>query len=251
MSLPRFYTPDLPSHGTVALEPSETQHASNSLRMSVGDAAILFNGQNQEAKAEVIEANRKTIKFQLEERVELSRELPAELTVVVALPKGDRQKSLVESLVQIGVHRLTPLQTSRSVAKANDKALERLQRWVIESCKQCGRNQLMHIAPNATLTDIVQEPPDDSERRPLFAHPYPLENHPAPLALAEVMAQQSQGDQSTPTALRVLIGPEGGLSESESALLADSGWQQFSLGPRILRVETAAICSVAQIAGYL
>lgn len=246
MSLPRFFCLNLPAEGVVELDSEEAQHASNALRMTEGAAAILFDGQGQEAVAHIQEISRKRAVFMIEKLEAVSRELPGRVEFMVGLPKGDRQKSLVESLVQLGVHKLTPLRCYRSVAKVNEKAAERLQRWVLESSKQCGRNQLMEIGAEQRLEELLgaaaaQDPPTLQ----LFAHPYEVGHRkPDPLDLSCIAAMRDPS-------IRILVGPEGGFTKEEAESLVPAGWRPILLGDRILRVETAATSIAALIGASL
>ena len=166
--------------------------------------------------------------------VELGSPLPARpepavrLTIAVALPKGERQKWLVEKLTELGVARLVPLMTQRGVAEATDAARGRLVRGVIEACKQCGRNTLMEIGEPATLGQLGTQ---SSQATRLIAHPggRPLAAALGPEA-ADVVAA---------------IGPEGGFTAEEIDTAESVGFTAASLGPTILRVETAAITLAA------
>jgi 16S rRNA (uracil1498-N3)-methyltransferase len=140
------------------------------------------------------------------------------LTLAVALPKGDRQKWLVEKAVELGVVRIVPLVTERGVAQPVEQALRRLWRAVIEASKQCGRNRLLEIDEPQSWPLFVER--TAGEPRRLLAHP-------------------------TATATTAAIGPEGGFTDEEVALAVVAGWQLVDLGPRILRVETAAILLAA------
>jgi 16S rRNA (uracil1498-N3)-methyltransferase len=121
-----------------------------------------------------------------------------------------------------------PLVTERGVAQPTHSALERLGRTVIEACKQCGRNLLLEISPPQVAADYFHQPASASELR-LLADPtgQPLASLSAAL--------------STSTSITFAIGPEGGFTDAELSTARTAGWQPISLGPRILRVETAAI----------
>jgi 16S rRNA (uracil1498-N3)-methyltransferase len=162
-------------------------------------------------------------------RRDISRELPRELTLAVALPKGERQKWLVEKLTELGVTRLVPLITERGVAEPTASAIERLQRGVIEASKQCGRNRLMEIAQPRQAGDLFANWPQSATR--LIADPAGI----SPLRPAD-------------SAAIVAVGPEGGFTPGEQDSARKSGWQTVSLGPRILRVETAALALACAIA---
>ena len=142
----RFFV-ETPITGTRAeLADAEARHLTGVLRAGVGDAVTLFDGSGAEFASRILRVGKSVVELEVLERQEISRELPLDMTLAVALPKGDRQKWLVEKLVELGVTRLVPLITERGVAQPVDSALARLKRGVIEASKQCGRNKLMEIA---------------------------------------------------------------------------------------------------------
>jgi 16S rRNA (uracil1498-N3)-methyltransferase len=212
---------------TAQLIDAEAHHLAKVMRASVGTEVVAFDGSGDEFVARVARIAKATVDLEILERRTIDRELPFSLTLAVALPKGDRQKVLVEKLVELGVTRLIPLDTRRGVAEATSSALARLRRHVIEASKQCRRNRLMEIAEPLTVEKLLSETPHDERR--LFAHP-------SGQRLAATELQQST---------TVAIGPEGGFSDEEVALAASQGWPVISLGPRILRIETAAIALAA------
>ena len=224
MPSPRFFQYPIPLSGPVALEEQESRHASNVLRLKIGDAIVLFDGCGGEADATISSISKRSVSAEVVKRTDTNRELPRPMDIVIALPKGDRQKTLVDGLVQLGVNSLTPLVTERGVAQPTGSALSRLERAVLESCKQCGRNRTMEIRA-AIAVDKLAQPEDDWLK--LFAHPYG--------------PTRSLSDISNASSAEVAIGPEGGFSDSEVAYLSSIGWTQVSLGPRILRIEMAAI----------
>jgi 16S rRNA (uracil1498-N3)-methyltransferase len=173
----------------------------------------------------VLRVKKHEVELEIVERRNLSRELPFELTLAVALPKGERQKWLVEKLTELGVTRLVPLVTERGVAQPVAAALERLKRGVIEASKQCGRNRLMEIADPRSIGQLVTDSPVGAQC--LLADPAgaPLER-----------ATMAPGG-----CVIAAVGPEGGFAPSEMQTAREAGWEIVSLGPRILRVETAAI----------
>ncbi|MEO8496758.1 MAG: RsmE family RNA methyltransferase, partial [Planctomycetota bacterium] len=132
----RFFV-DLPIADEAAvLTGQEAQHLSKVMRAKVGDELILFDGSGAEFTARVAKIGRSEVDLSIIERCEVDRELPFRLVIGVALPKGDRQRWLVEKLVELGVAELVPLVTIRSVAQPSGNALERLQRAVVEASKQ-------------------------------------------------------------------------------------------------------------------
>jgi 16S rRNA (uracil1498-N3)-methyltransferase len=204
------------------------------MRGVVGETVTLFDGSGAEFTGVIQKLRRSEVDLQITERREVNRELPSEMIVGVALPKGDRQKWLVEKLTELGVTALVPLETARSVAQPTSTAIERLNRSVIEAAKQCGRNRLMHIGQPQSWKDwVVDDSVSAEKQRRLIAHPggKPL----------------SQFEANAPAPYRVAIGPEGGLADEEVAVAVDAGWHLVDLGPRILRIETAAIAICAAI----
>ncbi len=228
MSSPRFFQYPLPDCGQVLLEEQESRHASNVLRLQAGAAVVLFDGCGNEVEAFVSAIKKRSLTVEIVRKTDTNRELLWPIHMFVALPKGDRQKILVDGLVQLGTTSLTPLLTERGVAQPTGSALARLSRTVLESCKQCGRNQAMEILPPTTIQALSMVADHSLS---LFAHPYG-----SPQSLA-----------SLPEALsaRMAIGGEGGFSDSEVAQLCELGWLQVSLGPRILRIEMAALQGAA------
>jgi 16S rRNA (uracil1498-N3)-methyltransferase len=230
----RFYSAAPIYAERATLDGREAHHLLHVMRASVGDSVTVFDGNGAEFAAVIEKLNRTSVDLRVLERREIDRELPFSLTVGVALPKGDRQKWLVEKLTELDVTTLVPLATTRGVAQPTDSALERLERSVIEAAKQCGRNRLMQIAEPRAWDGWIRGESGAAARRRLVAHP-----SGTPLTELDLSAM-------LPTQLA--IGPEGGLTDAEVMAAISSGWQTVNLGPRILRVETAAIALAAAIA---
>lgn len=232
MSPPRFYVSMLPDQGIVSLEPGDALHASNVLRLERDQSVVLFDGLGQEASGRIIEVSKKSTRVEIQRRGLVDRELPIDIEMYVALPKGDRQKALIDGLTQLGVARLTPLITERCVAQPNENAVLRLRKSVIESCKQCGRNRLMQISEPISVPTLCELAAVPNATR-VFAHPYGNEK-----------LLPSAAGRST-AVVQCAIGPEGGFTDGEVGHLAAFSWRQISLGERILRVEVAAVALAA------
>lgn len=203
------------------LSGQEARHLGQVMRAKSGDEVVLFDGSGAEFRALVRSVRRDEVELEITERLEIEREAAGKLTLAVALPKGDRQRWLVEKCTELGVAALIPLQTARSVAQPTDNAIERLRRAVIEASKQCGRNRLMEIAPPRQFTDLIQQ--GGAHLR----------------LLADPSGASLPSRTEAPTL--VTIGPEGGFTPEEVAVAQDHGWRIVTLGSRLLRVETAAI----------
>ena len=222
----RFFADTPVSASSIRLPPKEAHHLIHVLRGQVGDEVIIFDGSGVEFQARVAEIRRSEVELQVLGRQTVDRELPLHITLGVALPKGDRQRWLIEKAVELGVGNVVPLQTERGVAQPAPKAVERLARFVIEASKQCGRNRLMQVDSARPLVDYLAQASPGAAR--WLAHPG---TGPA----------FSSGQSHAASEILLAVGPEGGFTDLEVEQAARSGWQIVALGPRILRVETAAL----------
>jgi 16S rRNA (uracil1498-N3)-methyltransferase len=229
----RFFLAAPPSAGRAVLAAEEARHLARVLRGKVGDEIVVFAGGGIEWPARIVRIGRDEVELETgEPRPDLPTAGPP-LTLAVALPKGERQKWLVEKLTELGVARLVPLVTARGVAEATASARARLERGVIEACKQCGRNRLMAIdEPQSVATLLGAAPP---AARAFIADPLGA-------ALDPTAAHHGA------TELLALVGPEGGFTPEELAAATAAGAVRASLGPHILRIETAAIALAARLA---
>lgn len=222
----RFYVNSPLGPGPVSLAGPEAAHLAVVCRFRPGDAVCLFNGDGHEYPARVVSAARRAVELLVTEVRSPERELPWRLEVAAPLPKGDRGPFLVEKLTELGAAVFVPLRTRRSVVHPGEARLDRLQRHVVESAKQCGRNRLLEVGPLTEWDSYCASPALPALR--VLAHPG---QPPLPVA--------SRSD-------RVLaVGPEGGFTEEEVERGTTNGWTAVGLGPRILRVETAALALVA------
>jgi 16S rRNA (uracil1498-N3)-methyltransferase len=235
----RFFSTRPITSSQVTLKGAEAHHLLHVMRATIGQSVVLFDDSGAEFDAVVKSLARSHVDLQVVQRRQTDRELPFTLGVGVALPKGDRQKWLVEKLTELGVTTLVPLVTERGVAQPTGKAVERLDRAVVEAAKQCGRNRLMEIAEPQSWHQWISHVPIVSDRQ--SAEYRRLVAHPGGKPLTEIDLALSR-----PTNLA--IGPEGGLTTAEAAAAIAAGWQLVDLGPRILRVETAAVSLAAVIA---
>lgn len=235
--MPRRFFVEIPiTDKTVSISGAEAKHIAKANRLNMGDDIMLFDGSDREFEAKIIELGKNRITAAVQQVHDISRELGINLTLAVALPKGDRQKVLVEKLVELGVSNLIPLNCQRSVTIATEKSAGRLGRWVIESSKQCGRNRLMNIAAPMAFNKLVDSLPDGAR---LIAHPGGSE-------MKFVWSNlQNAGQYAGQARLTIAIGPEGGFTIDELEYARSAGWTQICLAPTILRVETAAVAAAA------
>lgn len=227
----RFFLSTPPRDGRAVLSGDEARHLARVMRCTVGDEVVAFDGRGTSWRARVASIGRDEVALDLGEAATASRSTRVPLTLAVALPKGERQKWLVEKLTELGVERLVPLATTRGVAEATPAAIERLARGVIEACKQCGRDVLMQIAQPQSVAAMAGGAGNGATLFVADREGLPLET--AAAAGGSVIA---------------LVGPEGGFTPEELAAIEAAGGRRVSLGPHVLRVETAAIALAARLA---
>jgi len=227
-----FVTPPIAGE-RAALADDEARHLTSVMRAKVGDEVVLFDGSGTEFAARITSLHKHAVELTILERREISRELAFDLTLAVALPKGERQKWLIEKVTELGVRRFVPLITERGVAQPTEAALDRLRRAVIEASKQCGRNRLMEIGEPRSASECFAQGSAEAIRIV------------ADSSGESLAAQPWFAARAAATPVIAAVGPEGGFSKEEVAAALAVGWKPVSLGSRILRVETAAIALAA------
>lgn len=225
----RFYCQNAARGGRLALEGDEARHLAKVRRVGVGETVVLFDGQGFATRAEVVLVGNRRVELDAVGPPLPDRAADVRLTLATAVPKGDRFDWLVEKATEIGVDRLVPLITERSVVDPRAAKLDRLRRTVLEASKQCGRNRLMAIAEPVAL-DACNGPP--AQR--LMAHPEGLPQRDWPTV-------ESGAD------VWLAVGPEGGFSDGETERAVGAGWTLVGLGPTLLRIETAAVVAAARV----
>jgi 16S rRNA (uracil1498-N3)-methyltransferase len=224
----RFYTPEQHITDEFVLAGPEAHHLAHVRRFAAGDRVILFNGNGREYRADVVSIEKRQVHLRIVEVAQPQIEIGPVLHIAAALPKGDRGDFLIEKLTELGATDFTPLLTERSVVQPKPSIVEKLQRAVIESSKQCGRNVLLQVHPPCRLEKWVQSKglPDNK----WIAHP----------------GGRKPDRSNFPTnGLVAVVGPEGGFTNEEVAAACQTGFEPVSLGSRILRVETAALTIAA------
>jgi 16S rRNA (uracil1498-N3)-methyltransferase len=226
----RFYSPFLAETGAVLLSDSEVHHLIRVMRRQPGDLIELFDGKGLVACCRITSANKRDVELEF---VSSRRDpLPTKpLVLATAVPKGERLDWLVEKATELGISRLVPLVTSRSVVDPGAGKLDRLRQTVISACKQARRNYLMEISPVTTWDDFLGQ--FASSHQVLVAHP--TERH----------IENTLETAGRPKALA--IGPQGGFTDEEIQKATTMGAQSIALGPYILRIETAAIALSAKL----
>lgn len=216
----------------------EAHHFCRVMRGKVGDEIVLFDGSGFSYRSRIESIHKDSVIAKIVETIPDTIESPLRLTVATALPKGERQRFLIEKLAELGVARLVPLRLERSVARFDAAVAKRLRRHIIEAAKQCGRNVLMEITDEMPLDEFNQFLTGNGEFAKFLLHP---------AALGEVgqMTPRSVFSDELPKQIAVLIGPEGSFTDQEVAVALRYGFRPLDLGARILRTETACIAAAA------
>lgn len=217
--------------GAVELDGSEAHHLLHVLRAKVGDRVGLFNGQGDEAIAELVNHCKRSAELRIID-CWTTPVKPGELILATALPKGDRARWLVEKATELGVTRIIPLRTARSIVEPGEGKMDKLAQAAIAACKQSGRSRLPRLDPLTALSDVLRE---FSVALPaqilLLADPRAERN------VGQLFESLGDGIQST----IALIGPEGGFTVDEHSAAIAAGATLVRLGSHILRIETAAL----------
>ncbi|MGQ3890749.1 16S rRNA (uracil(1498)-N(3))-methyltransferase [Legionella sp. CNM-4043-24] len=208
------------------------QHVGVVLRMQVGDELTLFRGDNQEFSAVISAVHKKKVEVSISAGQVVDRESPRRIHLAQAISKGERMELVVQKAVELGVASITPLITERCAVKRQDERMEKKnQQWqaiAVAACEQSGRNIVPRIHPAQSLDAFLA-----SER--------PTQNF-----ILYPKAGKSWRDYAwTESDIGLVIGPEGGLSTDEINRLLALDYAPLSLGPRVLRTETAAIAALS------
>lgn len=234
MPIARFYCPiPLAPGQTARLTEAVSRHALGALRLRVGDGLVLFNGDGQECQAELVQAGREAQARVLSCR-SVTRESPLVVTLAQGISSGERMDYTLQKAVELGVARIQPLMMRRTVVRLDaDKRARRRAHWqgvVMSACEQCGRTRLPAVDDILDYADwLATAQPGHGLR-----------------LLLDPLASTRLRDLSPPEASLILLaGPEGGLDPAERTAALARGFQPISLGPRILRTETAAVAALA------
>ncbi len=237
----RFYVPPERIRESKAwVRGDELRHLARVLRLETQDPVIIFDGLGQEYQGVIISLTEEEALVQVAQAVRLPRESPLAVWLVQGLPKGDKMEWIIQKTTELGIRGIVPLEASRSIVKlTGKKRLEREDRWrkvATEAAKQCRRALIPAIGHIQTLTLFLQNLPPDC----LLVIPWEEGGRP----LKKVLEEKGSG-AVLPKTVYILIGPEGGLEESEVALAQSYGGIPVTLGPRILRTETAGLITAA------
>ena len=235
MAEPLFYAEHLADPGaTLTLTGDEARHAAASRRLQVGETLWLFDGCGSLARATLLDvtARGRALDLRIEERRTEPPPKPA-IHLACALPKGDRQGTLLDMATQLGITEFTPLACERSVVRPGANSAERWRRVCLEACKQSRRTYLPELRSPATPREVMARTARGTETV-WVAHPS-----------AEAVSVSSAIKQNASADVTILVGPEGGFTENEIGQAVAAGARRIALGSAILRIETAAVALVA------
>ena len=234
---PRFFIDQpLQAGDKLSLPPGAARHV-QVLRLQPGAAITLFNGDGAEWLASIMQMGRSDVAVQVGARTLVEREIALDITLALGVPANERMDGLIEKATELGVARVQPLMCERSVLRlAGERARKKLAHWqgvAVAACEQSGRTRVPQIGPVLSMTEWLASlgAVADGARWVLsLRDALPLHRLAAPLSLIS------------------LSGPEGGLTEAEERAAAVSGFQAVSLGPRVLRADTAPLALLAHLA---
>lgn len=234
MRIPRFYCANLTASTTTMILPDDIfRHAIQVLRMKPGALLSLFDGQGLEYQVQLEQVDKRQASVVLQHPIVTDNESSLDILLMQGISRGERMDYAIQKAVELGVKRIMPIITERcNVQLSGDRAEKRLKHWqgvIISACEQSGRQFLPELLPVTTLDESLSHCSDACK-----------------VVLAPD-AQQSFSSLQKAHQLALLIGPEGGLSDEEVSQAVEAGFIGISLGPRILRTETASAAALAMV----
>jgi len=234
----RFYiAPENWNPDALALSGSETHHARDVLRMQCGDKLVLFNGGGREITAEIFDLGRDQIRLRKLHEAE-TPPLRCRITLGQAIPKGKNMDLIVQKAVEIGASEIAPILSDRTVVQVDpESAGQKQAKWqqvAIEAAKQCGQNWLPKVRAPRKLSEFFSENAK-FDLQLIGSLQSGAQN------LKKILADYSSEHRHLPSSVLMLVGPEGDFTPAEISLARSHGCRPITLGPIVLRVETAAI----------
>jgi len=238
MRVTRLFVPvRLASDSEQTLTDAPASHITRVLRLRRGDALVVFDGRGGHYPASILDLRKDTVLISVGAHVADERESPLLITLAQGVSRGERMDWVMQKATELGVTRIVPVLTERSVVRLDERQADnRLRHWravIVAACEQCGRNRIPELAPPTSL-DALLAGAAPQERRLMLS----------PEGAARV-AELEAGMRP----VMLLVGPEGGLAESEQGAARAAGFLALRLGPRVLRTETAAVAARAYCGG--
>ncbi len=232
----RLYVEEkLEQGGSIRLEGDRAHYLGRVLRLEAGADFVLFNGKGGEFEARVERADRGAVWARVGAFTSVERESPLNVTLVQGISRGERMDFTVQKAVELGVASIAPVTTERSTVRLDGaRRSRRLEHWrgiVVNACQQCGRTRIPSIDKITSLDQWLKT----------------AAKSPATRLVLSPQGALSANDLELQRDVVLLIGPEGGFSQGELERLNQSGFRALSLGPRILRTETAAVAALTAL----
>ena len=233
MRIPRIYTPMALAEGSsVELDPSASNHVGKVLRMKPGQQLILFNGNGTDYTGHISEITKKHVSVSVISAQEVNTESPLKAHIGQVISRGDRMDYMIQKSTELGATEITPLTSERCEVKLKgDREEKRVKQWqqiAISAAEQCGRAVVPIIHPISSLDEWVKSKPEET----------------LGLVLHHRTTQQIT-DIEKPHSVRLLIGPEGGLTEPEIERAIGNQFIASTFGPRVFRTETAPVAALS------
>jgi len=228
-----YHSGRLQTGNTLFLNEDAANHVGRVLRMQTEQSLQLFNGDGYNYTAVITDVSKKQIQVRIDNMTANPVESPLRIHLGQGISRGDRMDFAIQKAVELGVTEITPLFTERCGVKLEgDRLSKRNEQWqkiAISACEQSGRSVVPTVHPAITLTDWLAQPTKELA----------LTLDPRASATIKTLVPA--------TAIRLVIGPEGGFTDQEVAITAQAGFNGIQLGPRILRTETAALTAISAL----
>ena len=234
--MPRFFVESI-ENDFIEINGDDARHIALSLRMKKGENLVLCDGKGKEAEAVIREAFPESVVLDITERRDSIAEPETEVILYQALPKFDKLEYIIQKSVELGVSKIVPVLSSRCISRPDEKTmkkkLERLRKIADEAAKQSGRGKLPEVGELLSFKNAVIEM--EKAETPIFFFEH------AEYPLREIMEKRTGGK------IAMMVGSEGGFSDEEANFASEHGALIASLGPRILRCETAPVAALSAI----
>jgi 16S rRNA (uracil1498-N3)-methyltransferase len=227
-----FFTEEINDGSTQTLENAEAHHAIKVLRLKLGEVIKISDGNKKWVSGPIIEISKKALKISISESGEFEVKKP-ELVVVQAVTKSDRSKEMLELLVAAGVDRIIPWQADRAISKWQSDSAQKWEIVIKEACKQARQIKLPKVMSMLSTTGVVQLLTKDAQA--IVFHESATEK------FSQLLLSQ------TLTSLYIIIGPEGGITQSELASFENGGFKIVRLGDTVLRSAHAGFAAIAAV----
>lgn len=235
-----FVNPEQIIDGVATITGSDVQHITRVLRLTIGSSLVVADGSGAHYEGCLISSSKDFIQVALSKKTSLSNEAPIRVTLLQGIPKGDKMEYIIQKCTELGVAKFIPVACARSIVQLNkdkaDKKQARWQRIAEEAAKQSRRSQIPQVCSVVNLPQALQFLEENE------ALLIPWEEEKAEILKKTLYHLKGKGQK-----ISIFIGPEGGLTPEEVALAREAGGKVVTLGPRILRTETAGLAVVSMV----